>query len=347
MKMIPVAALIIVMIFAPQAFAQDDIRVLRLARFESEDDYQRYADWIADLENVRFAVIANGKRWTSAVETWAKEYLQEPANVESNDDIFLITYAEGGLDTNTASSTLELIAMAYNERLTRRLHREEELQRAKLEAEYEEMQRMAGENGQDEERLQAELQDVQQQQLKAKLQAAQAEARSRALLEFERKGAATSAGRPSDTRVHELRKELALRKLEAAEKSLKNVAQLNANGRSPEADVAQAEVALVEAKMELAAFEEEASRGDDATMERSLRPMLIEAEAERASALALEAVLKEQEDRLRAKIDKQRALSERKRALDKERAQIDPRKAPTTSRRGFTTGGPVLIHPES
>lgn len=350
MKTKIVSMLIGTCVCAITAFAQDDVRVLRLARFESEAAYQQYADWIADVENIRFAIIANGKRWTPAMEAWAKAYVQQPAKVESNDGIYLITYAEGGLEEKSAGSTLEIIAMAYAERLARRDGREEAVRREDLAQEFDELNREAEAIGRNSESLETELREIQERLLKAKLQAAQAEARAKALMEFDGKKGDVASENDSGSAVNDLRRQLAERKLEDAHRRLKHVTDLSAAGRISESEVSDAEIAVGEAELEVAEMKEELAIESQRPDKLNLRPMLIEAEAERASALALDAVLREQEEKLRAMLEAQRVIQDRKRSLEQEKKHFEMLRQESTLRRpsrGYSADGPRLITPES
>jgi len=354
MKVIPMTALLIVSALALPAFAQEDIRILQLARFESETDYQAYSDWIGDMENIRFAIIANGKRWTPTVEAWAKDYIQNPANVESNDDIYLITYAEGGLDKKAARLTLETLVGAYGERVRRHAAHESQALRKRLDMEIAAMNRDADPAalGQDDDSLHLELRDINERLLKAKLQAAQAEARARALMEFEQKRYADASDKKPESEASDLRRELAERKLLEARRRMEEVLALHKNNLVSEKDVGKAEIAMSEAQLDLVELRDELERRETLSLDPSLHPMLIEAEAERASALALDKVLREQDARLRALLEKQREFKDRKRDLELEMKKLNafqsqPRRAPGGMNNPFGNGAPRMIHPES
>jgi hypothetical protein len=343
--------LLMVALMAPSAIAQDDIRVLRLARFESEENYQAYADWIKDIENIRFALIANGRRWTPTVEAWAKEYLQNPANVESNDDIYLITYAEGGLDKKAAYETLETIIGAYAERLRRQARKRERDHRVQLDKEFAAMDRQADDVllGKDEEQLRLELREISDQLLKAKLKGAQSEARSRALMEYERKQHDFMLEKKSPTEADDLRRDLAERKLAEATRRLEEVLALKKNGLVMEEDVGKAEIAMQEAVIDLSELKEDLKRRKLDQVDTNLQPMLIEAEAERAGALALDAVLQEHEVKLRKMLEQHRHYIERRKALEREMKEFNQIRSQPSTRRPVSTqaGAPLLIYPES
>jgi len=354
MKAIPVAMLITIALLAPSAIAQDDIRVLQLARFESEADYQAYAEWIDDIENIRFAIVANGKRWTPTVEAWVVEYLQNPASVESNDDVYLITYAEGGLDNKAAHTTLETVVGAYSERMRRRIRREEIQKRKHLDQEFAAVDREADEVllGNDEESLRKELQELSDRLLKAKMQGAQSEARARALMEYERKKRGEMLDKNSNTEANALRRDLAERKFAEANRKLSEVLALRKNDLVTDDSVGGAEIAVSEAKLELVKLREEQESREVESMDINLQPMLIEAEAERASALALDEVLREHEVRLRKMLDQHRHFIAQKKALELEMRKIDAVRSQVSSGRRAVSpqpgpGAPRLIHPES
>lgn len=329
------------------ASAQEPDIPLNLAIFESKTDYERFADWIADIDNIRFALIQQGKSWSPEVETWVRDYVQDPAKVESNDGIYLITYAEGGLDAETAEEYLQTITYQYEAWLGRKQASENEARNEVLEAELNALEEKAAAEGivNDVSTLQSQLAEVNQRLLEARLEVAQAEARVQTVMEHVE---SKSVVEPQEVReAEEAQRQLLESKLADAMESLQRATELHERGFNTEKEMRGAELKVMEVEAEIAELKAKAVRKAAEAANTDMRRMLIDAESARASALALERVLSDQEKMLRERIGHSLEHQRRVEELERKLGRSGQRTVVRAVLHQGTPGTPQMIRPEA
>lgn len=81
--------------------------------FKDAKDYELFQKWVADMPNVRGAMIAENKAWNEALEQWVKECVQTPAKIETSGPWQILTIDCGSLARDDARLSLELIRGQY------------------------------------------------------------------------------------------------------------------------------------------------------------------------------------------------------------------------------------------